>query len=86
MTFKEFMLRKVPDDAAPDVAHRLFQAYLVEYYGSAIKAEFEQNKDNDLWVCGGRRCPLPLAAVRPCVSEDVGVQDAGACLPDEAWE
>lgn len=47
MTFKEFMLRKVPDDAAPDVAHRMYQEYLVEYYGSAIKAEFEQNKDTD---------------------------------------
>ncbi len=48
MTFKEFMLHKVPDDAAPDVAHRMFQEYLVEYYGSAIKAEFEQNKDSDM--------------------------------------
>ncbi len=48
MTFKEFMLRKVPDDAAPDVAHRLYQEYLVQYYGSAIKAEFEQNKENEL--------------------------------------
>ncbi len=50
MTFKEFTLHKVPDDAAPDVAHRMFQEYLVDYYGSAIKAEFEQNKDSDLWV------------------------------------
>ncbi|EFJ49682.1 zinc finger related protein [Volvox carteri f. nagariensis] len=49
MTFKEFTLRKVPDDAAPDVAHRMFQEYLVEYYGSAIKAEFEQNKDSDVF-------------------------------------
>ncbi|KAG2438958.1 hypothetical protein HYH02_010750 [Chlamydomonas schloesseri] len=49
MTFKEFMLHKVPDDAAPDVAHRMFQEYLVEYYGSAIKAEFEQNKDSDMF-------------------------------------
>ncbi|PNH08047.1 hypothetical protein TSOC_005447 [Tetrabaena socialis] len=43
MTFKEFTLRKVPDDAAPEAAQRMFQEYLVEYYGSAIKAEFEQN-------------------------------------------
>lgn len=50
MTFKEFTLHKVPDDAAPDVAHRMFQEYLVDYYGSAIKAEFEQNKDSDMWV------------------------------------
>ncbi|KAG2500685.1 hypothetical protein HYH03_001451 [Edaphochlamys debaryana] len=49
MTFKEFTLRKVPDDAAPDVAHRMYQEYLVEYYGSAIKAEFEQNKDSDFF-------------------------------------
>ncbi|GFR47460.1 hypothetical protein Agub_g9186 [Astrephomene gubernaculifera] len=49
MTFKEFTLRKVPDDAAPDVAHRMYQEYLVEYYGSAIKAEFEQNKDSDMF-------------------------------------
>ncbi|GIL75427.1 hypothetical protein Vretimale_8062 [Volvox reticuliferus] len=49
MTFKEFTLRKVPDDAAPDVAHRMYQEYLVEYYGSAIKAEFEQNKDTDMF-------------------------------------
>ena len=48
MTFKEFMLKRVPDDAPPEEAQRMYQEYMVEHYGSAIKADFEQNKDTDL--------------------------------------
>ena len=45
LTFKQFLLREVDDDAQPEEAQARYQAYLTEFYGSRIRADFESKKN-----------------------------------------
>jgi hypothetical protein len=43
MVFREFMMT-LSDDVTPEAAKEAFSAYLANWWGDAIKAEFEQRK------------------------------------------
>jgi hypothetical protein len=49
LTFKQFLLREVDDDAQPEEAQARYQAYLEAYYGSKIRADFESKKNVEWW-------------------------------------
>ena len=40
----------LPNDVTPDEAHRRYQNHLVDWYGSVVKSEFEQFKDEEWCV------------------------------------
>ena len=44
MTFKEFMLKKLDDNIDPKVAQEKYNEYLIDFYGSEDKVEFEKKK------------------------------------------
>ncbi|MEW5313813.1 MAG: hypothetical protein WDW38_005350 [Sanguina aurantia] len=46
LSFKEFLIKQ-PDDPSPDESQTRYQAYLVEYHGGVVKAEFSQYKEDD---------------------------------------
>lgn len=46
LSYKEFILQ-LPDEITPEDAQRDFQAYLADYWGSQIRAEFESKRNED---------------------------------------
>lgn len=49
LSFKEYLFKQ-PDDPSPDESQTRYQAYLVEYHGGVVKAEFSQYKEDEWWV------------------------------------
>lgn len=49
MSFKQFLMNQ-EDDPSPEEAQQRYQAYLVDFHGSEIKAEFAQNRNDERWV------------------------------------
>ncbi len=69
LSYKEFILQ-LPDEVTPEDAQREFQAYLAEYWGSQVRAEFEAKRNED-WCARGpapaRRHPgVRLHACQAC--------------------
>lgn len=44
--YKDFC-RTLPDDVTPEQAQKEYQQYLSEYWGSAVRADFESKKNED---------------------------------------
>ncbi len=59
LSYKEFILQ-LPDEVTPEDAQCEFQAYLAEYWGSQVRAEFEAKRNED-WCARGPapRAPAP---------------------------
>lgn len=47
LTFKDFLSYDCEDDILPDVAQKRYSNYLAAWYGSHVKAEFEQRKSDE---------------------------------------
>eukprot|EP00879_Flechtneria_rotunda_P006667 GHRR01007007.1.p1 GENE.GHRR01007007.1~~GHRR01007007.1.p1 ORF type:complete len:333 (+),score=154.33 GHRR01007007.1:449-1447(+) len=47
MSFKRFLLERVPDNVSPAEAQQLYDAYLTQHFGDGLRAKFEQEKNND---------------------------------------
>jgi len=43
-SYRDFIL-SLPSDITPEEAHKRYQEYLADCHGSAVKAEFEQMKE-----------------------------------------
>ena len=46
MTFKQFLMNQ-QDDPSPEEAQERYKAYLVDYHGGEIKAEFAATREKD---------------------------------------
>lgn len=45
MTFRQFM-DELPEDVTPEAAKAEYDRYLASVYGNALRAEFEQRKND----------------------------------------
>lgn len=44
MSFKQFLMERVPDDVGPKQAQDLYDQYLTQHFGNQLRAKFEQEK------------------------------------------
>ena len=44
MSFKQFLVERVPDDVGPKQAQDLYDQYLTQHFGNQLRAKFEQEK------------------------------------------